>query len=275
MQVCLLFFQKDFQLFHVESTYKLVFPLLKCWESIKRNISSHLPNDIGVETTSINQNLSNFFYVLGEEIQTFFHQSIYFQEIGRYQYRCGILVMQSRSIVELYPCLTAILCSLKRLAPFDSCNDSTFMLLLVFFLRQHILQQPFKDSGITVYGNVYFITIWNPTQTPFKILHILNQQTPSKGEIPLLFLSVIDDMDHDGILEISSLDSLSHSASHGGVKRPCWCSSLCDRFCCGRCFVWLGLLRLSLFEIGDVFRCKRHYFSNLTEDDINLFKYNK
>lgn len=166
--------------------------------------------------------------------------------------------------MELYACLPAILGLLVLLSPFNFSDNSSFVLLLVVLFRQDVLQQPFKNSGITVNRNIYFITIRYLIETSFKIFHVLNQQTSTEGEIPLLFFGIINDMDHYWVFEIRSLNGLSHGAIQRWIDGGSWTGCV---LCCRLRWTWrfvLGwLLILGHFKIGDErFGC--HCFSKST-----------
>ena len=121
-------------------------------------------------------------------------------------------------------------------------NGSVELLLLALFLLilfhgENVVEKPFEDDSIAVNRDIDFVVIRNLFQAPIEILHIFYQQTSGKSEVPLFVLTVIDNVNHDGVLELEvfPLEHLEglHSTivvmtcpSHTLVisSLHCWCS---------------------------------------------------
>ena len=110
------------------------------------------------------------------------------------------------------------------------------LFLLVFFHGEDIVEKPLENDSVTVDWDVNLVVIWDLFQAAIEILHIFYQQTPRKCEIPFLVLTVVDNVDHDGVFELEvlpfkhleSLDSAivvmtcpSHSLVVGGLNCSC------------------------------------------------------
>ena len=54
--------------------------------------------------------------------------------------------------------------------------------------------------------NINFVIVRDLLQTLVEVLHVLDQQTPRKVEVSLVIFGVINDVDHDVVLEVRTLD---------------------------------------------------------------------
>ena len=54
--------------------------------------------------------------------------------------------------------------------------------------------------------NINFVIVGDLLQTLVEVLHVLYQQTPRKVEVSLVIFGVINDVDHDVVLEVRTLD---------------------------------------------------------------------
>ena len=82
VQIVLLLLEQELQLFHEEAGNKFVFPLLKLVESVEANLTSHVSNNLRVDAAHVYLYLRDFLNILYEELETFFHEAINFQEIS-------------------------------------------------------------------------------------------------------------------------------------------------------------------------------------------------
>jgi len=73
--------------------------------------------------------------------------------------------------------------------------------------------------------DVNLILVTDLLEALVEVLHVFDQQSPGEVEVPLLVLAIVNDVDHDGILEVGPLDVAEQvlgrttSGCGGGTRR--------------------------------------------------------
>jgi hypothetical protein len=57
-------------------------------------------------------------------------------------------------------------------------------------------------------ANVNLIVVTNFFETAVKVFHVFYKETTTKREITFFLLTVVNDMNHDGVLEVCSVEQL-------------------------------------------------------------------
>ena len=82
VQIVLLLLEQELQLFHEEAGNKFVLSLLKLVESVEAHLTSHVSNYLRVDAAHVHLHLRDLLNIFYEELETFFHEAINFQEIS-------------------------------------------------------------------------------------------------------------------------------------------------------------------------------------------------
>ena len=67
---------------------------------------------------------------------------------------------------------------------------------------KNVVEQPLKDGGIAMDGDVNLIVVRDLLETFVKVLHVLDEERAREGEVSLLVLAVVNHMDHYFVLEL-------------------------------------------------------------------------
>jgi hypothetical protein len=101
VQVVGLLLEKQLKLLHEEARHELVLALLQLVQAIERYLARHITNYLRVDAAHVDLHARDFFNIFDEELETFFHEAVNFEEVSRNQNGDRILDVQLWSVILL------------------------------------------------------------------------------------------------------------------------------------------------------------------------------
>jgi hypothetical protein len=71
-----LLLEQQFELFHKKSAHDLIFAFLEIVQAIKRHLSCHFTDDVGVDAAHVDLNAGNFLNVFTNKVKAFSDESV-------------------------------------------------------------------------------------------------------------------------------------------------------------------------------------------------------
>ena len=76
-------------------------------------------------------------------------------------------------------------------------------LLFVLFNGKNVTEQPFKNLSVAVDRDINFLVVRNLFKAPVEVLHVADKEAPGERKVTLFVFRVVNDMNHNGVFEIS------------------------------------------------------------------------
>ena len=83
------------------------------------------------------------------------------------------------------------------------------LLLLILFHGEDVVEEPLKDSGVTVDRDVDLVIVGDFLEAAVEVLHVLDEQAARERKVSLFVLAIVDHMNHDAVFELKVL-TLKH-----------------------------------------------------------------
>jgi hypothetical protein len=81
--------------------------------------------------------------------------------------------------------------------------------LFVLLHGEDVTQKPLENVGVTMNTNIDFVVVGDFLQALVEVLHVFHEQASGEVEVALIVFGVINDVDHDVVLEVRSLNRVN------------------------------------------------------------------